>query len=332
MSSPPGFAVQHRDLALLRDLFESRLMTTAHAAAIHFDGRREAAKKRLQKLKVANLVSVRPRRASEPAVHSLTARAIEMLRTHRILDEYPQLAKLTLNKRAQVSELTIQHELAVMDVKAAFYSELRYTDFIAIAEFCTWPLLHEFETCPLPFIDPVVVKPDGFIRFHEKGTDGLLKHSFFLELDRSTEVQETLALKAACYHHYYHSGGFAVRNGGVWSAYRQYPFRVLMVFKTAERRNNTAEKLLQNIPPILTQACLSTFTEVTQNPFGRIWVTPSAYRDAVRGTGFEVDTRKMRNYRRQPEREELVEDRVSKERILEIRGKEFTSARIPPVP
>lgn len=52
----------------------------------------------------------------------------------------------------------------------------------------------------------------------------------------------------------------------------------------------------------------------------------------TRGTGFEVDTRKMRNYRRQPEREELVEEKVAKERILEVRGAESTSARIPPVP
>ncbi len=332
MLSPLGFALQHRDLALLRDLFESRLMTSAHVAAIHFGGRREAAKKRLQKLKTANLVSVRPRRASEPAVYSLTARAIALLRTHRILEEYPQLAQLTLNKRAHVSSLTIQHESAVIDVKAAFYSALRDIDSLTIAEFCTWPLLHEFETCPLPSGDPVVVKPDGFIRFHEKGTDGVSKHSFFLELDRSTEVQETLALKAACYHHYYHSGGFAVRNGGLRNAYREYPFRVLMVFKTAERRNNTAERLLQNNPPILTQTCLSTFTEVTHDPLGPIWVTPSAYRDAVRGTSFEIETRRRRTYRRQPEREELVEERVAKERILEVRGAESTSARIPPVP
>lgn len=90
MFSPSGLALQPRDLALLRDLFESRLMTTAHVAAIHFDGRGEAAKKRLQKLKVANLVTMRPRRASEPAVYFLTKKAIALLRTHRILAEYSQ--------------------------------------------------------------------------------------------------------------------------------------------------------------------------------------------------------------------------------------------------
>jgi hypothetical protein len=35
-----------------------------------------------------------------------------------------------------------------------------------------------------------------------------------------------------------------------------------MVFKCAERRNNTTERLLQHNPPILTQGCLATLDEV----------------------------------------------------------------------
>jgi hypothetical protein len=41
-NSPAAILLQERDLDLLRDLFESRLMTTAHVAALHFGGRREA--------------------------------------------------------------------------------------------------------------------------------------------------------------------------------------------------------------------------------------------------------------------------------------------------
>src|SRR5690348_887111 len=141
MTSSPGFELQERDVTLLRDLFESRLMTSAHVAVLHFEGRGEAAKKRLQKLKAASLIGERPRRASDPAVHFLTTKAITLLRAQGILDGYPKLAQLTLNKRAQVSALTVQHELAVMDVKAAFHSLLRGIDSFGIAEFCTWPLL-----------------------------------------------------------------------------------------------------------------------------------------------------------------------------------------------
>jgi len=45
--------LQSRDFDLLHGLFESRIMTTAHIATMYFDGKREAAKKRLQKLKAA---------------------------------------------------------------------------------------------------------------------------------------------------------------------------------------------------------------------------------------------------------------------------------------
>jgi len=48
-------SLQKRDLALLRGLFESRVMTNDHATALYFEGKSEAAKKRLQKLKAAGL-------------------------------------------------------------------------------------------------------------------------------------------------------------------------------------------------------------------------------------------------------------------------------------
>jgi len=50
-------SLQDRDLALLRGLFESRVMTNNHAAALYFDGKGEAAKKRLQKIKADGLIS-----------------------------------------------------------------------------------------------------------------------------------------------------------------------------------------------------------------------------------------------------------------------------------
>ena len=78
----------------------------------------------------------------------------------------------------------------------------------------------------------MLVKPDGFIRIHEaEADDGLSEHTFFLELDRSTETLDTLVSRALCYLDYYKSGNFAVRNGGKPTAFREYPFRVLMVLR-----------------------------------------------------------------------------------------------------
>src|SRR5882672_1213001 len=131
---------QPRDLALLRGLLECRIMTTEHVAALFFNGSREAAKKRLQKLKAAGFIGERKRKAYEPAVLSLTPKSFAVLREQGILAEYPQLGSLALDKRTRVSSLTIQHELEVMDVKAAFYSAIEIAGDFRIAEFSTWPL------------------------------------------------------------------------------------------------------------------------------------------------------------------------------------------------
>src|SRR5204863_509907 len=131
----------------------------------------------------------------------------------------------------------------------------------------------------------ILVKPDGFIRIHEKEKDGgLSEHAFFLEVDRSTEVQDLLVTRAGSYLEYFKSGGFAERNGAPRSAYKEFPFGLLLVFKTAERRNNTVERLLQNNPPISNRVYLSTLEEVKTNPFGDVWIRPRDYRDAVNGT------------------------------------------------
>lgn len=293
-------------------------MTSAHATDLHFDGRKEAAKKRLQKLKASGLINERPRRAYEPAVLYLAQGGLSLLRAKGILTEYPFFSMLALEKRARVSDSTIRHELDVMDVKAALHAALKGNDKIAVAQFGTWPRLYEFEAEPNGGAG-VLVKPDGFIRIREKEDGGALsEHTFFLEVDRSTETQDNLASRASAYLDYYKSGGFAVRNGASRSAFKEYPFRVLMVFKTAERRNNTASRLLQNTPPILTHVCLATIDEVRADPFGNIWIRPVDYRAATEGTPFDSDRETSgRGYQRQAAREASVEQRIVKRKLLE---------------
>jgi hypothetical protein len=308
---------QDRDLALMRGLFESRIMTAGHIAALHFNGSKEAAKKRLQKLKAAGYVCERKRGPTEPAVLFLTTKAFSHLRSQGILAEYPSFSLPTLEKRARVSAMTLNHELEVMDVKAAIHSAIDKIEKFSIEEFSTWPLLHQFEATRTGFKE-TTVKPDGFIRIHEKEQgDGLSEHTFFLEVDRSSETQDTLVNRAACYLDFYKSGGFALRNGATRDAYKEYPFRVLMVFKNAERRNNTAARLLQNNPPIFTQVCLSTFDEVMTNPLGPVWITPAAYRDCVKETPFDI-ARPNGTYRRQSEREEFAEKHIKKISLLQV--------------
>ena len=295
--SDDAISLQPRDLALLRGLFECRVMTKDHATTLYFDGKGEAAKKRLQKIKAAGLITERPRHAFEPSVLFLTRKGLMLLQENGVLTQYPSFDLPALDRRARVSDLTIRHELEVMDVKAAFHAAIKATPSFIVDEFSTWPLLNEFTAYhPGGNGAEVTVKPDGFIRIHETDADGeKYERAFFLEVDRSSEIQKTLVAKAGCYLDYYRRGGFAVRNGATRDNFKKFPFRVLMVFKNAERRNNTALRLLQNTPPILTMVYLSTFEEVTHDPTGAIWIRPLDYRAATEGTPFapEKQPKKM---------------------------------------
>lgn len=289
--NPSAIALQARDFALLRDLLDSRILTIPHAAALYFDDHGEAAKKRIQKLKTSGLIGERPRRVNEPSVLFLTVKGFSLLLEHGYLTAYPKISASSFEKRAQVSILTLRHELEIMDVKATLSAAIAKTKRFTIAEFSTWPLLYQFtarrpSTGNAPSAE-VLVKPDGFIRIHEQESDGgLSEHTFFLEVDRSTETQDTLAIKASCYNDFYRRGGLAVRNGQPASAYTDFPFRVLFVLKSTERRDNIANRLLQNNPPVLTQVWLTTREEITTDPLGAIWVRPIDYRESTKREQF----------------------------------------------
>ncbi len=317
-----SFDLQARDVELLHGLLCCRVMTVGHVASLYFEGRSEAAKKRLQKLKAAGLIGERPRRSFEPAILYLSRKGFVLLGAEGVLQQYPQLSLPALEKRARVSDLTISHELEVMDCKVAFQSAVKRLPAFSVAEFNTWPALHEFTAFRPGTTSEVIVRPDGFIRLHEKETDGgTSEHAFYIEVDRSTETQDVLVSKAHCYLSYYRSGGFAEKCGGHRSDFKDFPFRVLMAFKTAERRNNTAERLLTGNPPILTHVWLTTMAEATADPFGPIWVRPADYRATLTGTPFEAQLRTASPiYSRQGAREQLVEAKLRKKTLIGIEG------------
>lgn len=403
--------VQQRDLDVLRGLFECRLMTLRHMAALYFNGSGEAAKKRVQKLKAAGLVGEKQRQAREPSILVLRRKGFDALhRNGRTLDGFPAIGWKSLAARLDVKPLTIEHELDVMTVKAALVPAInsgaknsaggskkdrsvvafdggaanRSSAFgglsapmkFSVAQFSTWPVLYQFDAHRPPWehehgkSSQKRIQPDGFIRVHEvegeraeqDGADSpdhwletsdtrghrletgatlreiagrapqpikpsapqairpraKSEHAFFLEVDRGPEKLDIVAGKAWCYRDYYERGGFAARLGYPRADYKQCPFVVLMVFPSAERRNNVAERLLQLSPPILTQTWLTTFAEITADPLGAIWITPLTYRAAVKGTAFDVNARRDdRVYRRQTEREKVVSGSTRKFHLLE---------------
>lgn len=312
-----SISFQERDFDLLKGLFESRVMTNGHIAALYFNDRREATKKRLQKLKSTGYISERTRQPNEPAVLSLTGKGFKLLKAQGILADYRSTSLKSMEKRSHVSDITLRHELEVMDVKAAFHVAIKSVKGFSIAEFTTWTYAHQFKAVPSSYDgNEVEVKPDGFIRIQETKDNEVFEQTFFLEVDRSTETLNTLVSKAASYRDYQKSGGFAERNGAPRSAVDKFPFRVLMVFKTPERRNNVAERMLENNPPIHSLVLLSTFTEVVNNPLGKVWFRPSDYREAVKGTPFgNTQGREQIRFQRSTARDMFIEKNVRKWQI-----------------
>lgn len=315
----PAIELQERDLLILRGLFEARVMTLAHLAAFYFHDSVEAATKRVQKLKAAGWLGERPRRAYEPSVLFLTRSAFRILSDRGALASYPRIGWGNIEKRARVSDLTLRHELDVLDVRASLWKALAANRRYQILEFSTWPLLFQFRAAPGLGQPEVLVRPDGFIRIADSD-GGSSQHLFFLEVDRSTETQGTLAAKAACYADFYRRGGMAARFGCPREQYKCFPFRVLIAVRNLERRNNAAAQLLKCTPPLLTQAWLTTLEELKADPLGQIWVRPADYRAAVAHTAFNArfpaEPLAPGVYRRQVERELLVERAVRKKALL----------------
>jgi Replication-relaxation len=323
-----ALALQARDLEILRGLFESRVMTQQHIAGLYFLGKREAAKKRLQKLKAHGLLSERPRRVYAPAILYLTQTGFKALQAAQMLSDYPRISWDRLAKRVQVSELTLAHELAVMDVKVAVCQALRASAY-ELGEFTTWPLLSQFKVRARHAAmggRGTIGKPDGWLRVTDAVSASAvsphrLGQMFYWEIDRSTEAQSVLAEKALHYREHYVQGGLALRFGygaGLAKDFvKDFAFRVLFVFQTPERRNNFAQTLLLMKPPILTQMWLTTMAELQADPLGAIWLRPLDYRLATAGTAFDVQRPRQAVYRRLIEREAWVEARVVKRCLLQ---------------
>ncbi len=271
-----SLAMQHRlfnsytdrDYAVLCGLFESRLMSRAHLAAIYFAGHARMTKKRLQKLESGGLVGHRPRRPGEPKLHFLTKAGYDLLEHAGHLAGYPRFGYDRFRKRVDVSPLTLAHELAVMDVKAAFQAAAREHTGIHVSTFTTWPILIRFRV-PATVSGRPWLSPDGFIRLEKKPTS---EQRFYLEVDRGTEALSVVEQKAAAYLIHSQSGGTR----------RPLPFRVLWVFRSTERRDHAAVTFLASRPPILTQAWLTTMNELIADPLGRIWVRPSDFRHTMK--------------------------------------------------
>ena len=326
-----GFQVQERDVEIVAGLFECRIMERRHIAQVYFCGKMEAAKKRLQALCSAQLIKiVNPTRAvTVSAIYSLGKAGFDLLQSEGRLRRYEetcgeQFVRKRCTQNHAVSVLTLAHELAVMDVKAAFCESLRQRPDYRIVEFTTWPRLYEIhiEGDHLPDGCPRLLRPDGFVHLERSVGEKRLSQFFFLEVDRATESQAILIKKIEGYTRHNCSPAFTRfvtgDEGGT-----PIPFRTLMIFLgphgqgTEERLFNHAHWLSRFKPPLPRASFwLTTLAALGENLLGNIWICPEDYQGALAGTAFDPCQVDWKPHGRVTGRDALVRSRAIRRTLL----------------
>ena len=179
MKGESGFQLQERDLELLRSLFECRVMTIRHMSKIHFGGHFEATRKRARRLRDEGFIAERPSQRGTQSIFLITQRGFNILVNHGQLAHYPNVSWPIASRRAQVSDLTLRHELLVLDVKAALFTAARYRPSLTFTQFSTWPRLSQFNVFHLATGEKVMIKPDGFIQLCDAKSDRVKGAIFF---------------------------------------------------------------------------------------------------------------------------------------------------------
>jgi hypothetical protein len=259
--------LQERDVSLLVDLLESRVLSLDHIHTLHFPEKYEMAKKRVRRLKAAGYLTERPRRIGEPSMLHLTWKGYSALRTGGHVGEDAALSPQTFTRRMGVSAQMLAHELMIGDVKSAFTTAVGNSERFSDLNFDVWPRRYEFVVNRDN--RRVTVKPDGHIRFVEKNDSEEFEYHYFFEADTGSETLDRVVEKCVNYRR----GGYAVFCGGTEDEYKSHPFRVLVVCQSEKRRNNLAERLLQVDPPFSTMILLTTLADCVADTLGQIWMT-----------------------------------------------------------
>src|ERR1700691_2192608 len=117
--------LQDRDVSLLLDLLESRVLSLDHIRSVHFPGTDEMGKKRVYRLKSVGYLAERPRRIGEPSILHLTWKGYTALRSAGHVEDDSDFSPKTFARRMEVSAQRLAHELMVADVRAAFTNAMR---------------------------------------------------------------------------------------------------------------------------------------------------------------------------------------------------------------
>ncbi len=284
--------LQARDLALLVEIYEDRFITIEHAAKLHFGNAKSAedlAKRRLAQLAgEAGLLKAEPVQLKRfRLIYRLTKAAVNLLAEHGLIPQFTaQDWEGKLRKRCAdpIAASVLQHEIGLLDIKAALQSGLANRPHLKIIEFGIWPLPYQFVV--LRNGRPTIQKPDGFLHVAEfrPNEASPRSHYFYLELDRGSQDLDKITAKVEAYRHHLRKGGFLRHLGLPEASIDDHPFRVLFILETKEphkRRHNILERLAQ--VGVQTRVSVTSLSELLADPLGPIWLTPAAYRHWLAG-------------------------------------------------
>ena len=238
MPAKDGFELQPADIELLHYLFQLRLGTIDHLAAL--SGRSiRALWGRLHKLKERRYLSA-VARLMQKQVYAIGSAAVPVLIEHGYA---PQDFSEKRLRHQELSDIGIRHSLFVADVHTRMLLATR-TGSIMLADWQEGSAL--WDTVPTGNGAPAIpIRPDAyFILKHAERPEGRNKVHVFLEADRSTMSHSRMATKIAGYLAYYDQGRHA----------KKYPGMQAFLVATVTQTRSRARELQKDLHPLIPHA------------------------------------------------------------------------------
>lgn len=319
--------IQKRDLDIIKEVLESRFLTTSQIQALFF-GSASACKLRLQKLYHSGILQrifAPVSYGSSEAVYCPTRKGVNLL----IKSGEVEKEEISFRpKQNKVSNRKIQHELDINDIKIALTLKVaEIKDFYLRPEhpnskkrpnlstlkkiFCwkrgssTWDKVRNPKKQKRKHLP---VRPDLVFSLNET--------AYFLEVDRGTMTLGRFQRKLRGYREYFSDGRFR-------SKYSVDDFRVLTTAPSERRRNNLLERAIKEQGMV--KCLFAVFDELIESPFGKVWIRGREYVELLKREDkeflsflLEGNTKKPNSRLPKKKRDKLVQNSVRKFNFLEI--------------
>lgn len=228
--------ITHRDLQILREIAFSRFLTVGHIADLCFEGRREAAKKRVQKLVASGYLETKEIFCGIPEVKSLSKLGWQCLaKSFRPVPNF------------KVQAGTLKHDLLLRDCMCRAVAAARR--FGVNSQIQLLPYLLKIQE----WTNTRHLAPDGTWKVEVNGVE----FRIFVELDRGTEKQKELAEKL----HFYRDFMLSKRKP-------KHVLGVLFIFLHQKRMELFQSRYLQEPSNILISSVL--MEPFLANPLGAL--------------------------------------------------------------